>query len=101
VKAFLLAAGRGKRLGEITEHTPKPMVKVGGSHVIERNLRWLASHGIREVAINLHHLGDVIENRLGDGSALGVSITYSRESEPLGTAGALKPMQDFLADGPF
>jgi NDP-sugar pyrophosphorylase family protein len=101
VKACLLAAGRGERLGEISEHTPKPMVKVGGRAVIEHDLRWLAAHGVREVAINLHHLGDVIERHVGDGSAFGVSVRYSRESELLGTAGALKPLEDFLKDGPF
>lgn len=101
MKALLLAAGRGTRLGELTEHTPKPMVKVGGRHVLEHNLRWLGSHGIRDVAINTHHLGDVIEDRFGDGSQLDLSICYSRETELLGTAGALKPVHDFLSDGPF
>ena len=72
MKALLLAAGRGTRLGELTEHTPKPMAKVGGRHVLEHNLRWLLAHGIREVAINTHHLGDVIEDRFGDGAALGL-----------------------------
>ncbi len=101
MRACLLAAGSSARLGEISEHTPKPMIRIGGRPVIEHNLRWLASHGIREIAINLHHLGDVIEEYVGDGSAFGVSVRYSREPELLGTAGALKPLEDFLSGAPF
>jgi NDP-sugar pyrophosphorylase family protein len=53
------------------------------------------------VVINLHHLGEVIERHVGDGSAFGVRVTYSREAELLGTAGALKPVEDQLRTGPF
>jgi NDP-sugar pyrophosphorylase family protein len=101
VKAFVLAAGRGERLGELTEHTPKPMLRLKGRPVIEHDLRWLAAYGIREVMVNLHHLGEVIESHVGDGSRFGVQVTYSREAELLGTAGALKAVEDSLRDGPF
>ena len=101
MKAIVLAAGRGTRLGELTEHTPKPMVKVRGRTVIEQNLQWLASYGVREVGINLHHLGGVIERHLGDGSRFGVSIRYYREEKLMGTAGALKAFEEWLSDGPF
>lgn len=101
MKAVLLAAGRGKRLGELSEHTPKPMIKIAGRPVIEHNLRWLATHGVTEVAINLHHLGDAIESYVGSGHAFGVHVHYHREPELLGTAGALKPFETFLSGGPF
>ncbi len=101
MKAFVLAAGKGSRLGELSEHLPKPMLRIGGVPVLERNLRWLARHGVREVAINLHHLGDVIEKHCGDGSQWGLKILYSREPQLLGTAGGVKRMQEFLADAPF
>lgn len=101
MKAVVLAAGRGTRLGELSEHTPKPMVKVRGRTVLEQNLQWLHAHGVRDVAINVHHLGGVIERHIGDGSRLGLSVRYSREEKLLGTSGALKPLEDFLCDGPF
>ena len=101
MKAFVLAAGKGSRLGELSEHLPKPMIRIGGVPVIERNLRWLARHGVREVAINLHHLGEVIENHVGDGSQYGLSVVWSREQTLLGTAGGVKKMASFLESAPF
>jgi NDP-sugar pyrophosphorylase family protein len=101
MKALVLCAGRGSRLGELTEHTPKAMIRVAGEPVIARTLRWLSEHGVTDLAINLHHLGDAIEQFVGDGSALGVSVRYSREPELLGSAGALLPLAEFLQDGPF
>ena len=101
MKAMVLAAGKGSRLGEITENQPKPMIKIGGVPVLERNLRWLARHGVHEVAINLHHLGDVIERQIGDGARFHLAVRYSREQELLGTAGAVKELEGFFADGPF
>jgi NDP-sugar pyrophosphorylase family protein len=101
MKAVLLAAGRGERLGELSEHLPKPMVKVGGMPVLERNLRWLQANGVTDVVINLHHLGEVIERHVGDGSRLGLNVRYSREPELLGTAGGVKKVEDFVRDGSF
>lgn len=101
MRAVVLAAGAGGRLGELTEHTAKPLVRLGGVPVIERTLRWLSSHGVREVAINLHHLGQQIEAHVGDGSRFGLGVNYSRESELRGTAGALVPLRDWLSSGPF
>jgi len=77
------------------------MVEVGGRPVLEHNVRWLRSHGVREIAINTHHHAEVIERWLGDGSAFDVQVRYSREPELLGTSGALRPVHDFLRDGPF
>jgi len=101
MKAVLLAAGRGARLGEYCEHTPKPMVPIAGRPVIDHTLAWLRRSGVSQVFINVHHLGEVIEERVGDGSRLGLDVQYSRESELRGTAGALRPLAQHLQDGPF
>ena len=101
MKAIILSAGKGTRLGEICEHTPKPLVELGGEPVLVHNLRWLADCGITDITINLHHLGEQIESLVGDGSKFGVSVRYSKEAELLGTAGAVAALSDWFEDGPF
>src|SRR5438105_11530769 len=59
----------------------------------------LHGHGVREIAVNLHHRGDLIEAELGDGRSLGVSIRYSREEPILGTGGGIRRIADYLTDG--
>jgi len=90
MKALLLAAGEGTRLGALTSHRPKPMIEIGGRPILEYNVRLLARHGYRDVVINLHHCPSVITSHFGDGSAFGVNISYSFEPTLLGTAGAAK-----------
>lgn len=101
MRAIVLAAGLGTRLGEITADTPKCMVEIDGVPVLERNVRWLVSHGITDIAINLHHLPDVVTDHLGDGRELGASIRWSYERRLLGTAGTLTSLRPWLAGGPF
>ena len=96
MKAMILAAGEGTRLRPLTEHCPKPMLPVGGRPLLEHLLKLLCSHGVREVAINLHHHPEAVTSHFGDGSGLGMKISYSHEKELLGTAGALKRMASFL-----
>lgn len=84
----------------LTRTCPKPMLEVGGRPALDYLLDLCRAHGVREVAINLHHCPDVIPAHLGDGSALGMAIHYSREPVLLGSAGALRPLQGFL-DRPF
>ena len=88
MKAMVLAAGEGTRLRPLTLTVPKALLPVAGVPVIRHTLVWLRSHGIREVAINLHHLGDMVRDTLGDGSDLGMQIRYSPEQHILGTAEA-------------
>jgi len=93
---MLLAAGEGRRLGSLTINEPKPMLRVQGRPILEHNLRLLAHYGIDEVVINLHHSPDVITDYFADGSAWDLQLTYSYEEKLLGTAGAVKRMQDFF-----
>lgn len=90
MKAILLAAGKGKRLKEVTKSIPKPMIQINRKPILEHNINWLKRYGINDIYINLHHLPDVIRDYFEDGSMLGVKITYSYEYELFGTAGAVK-----------
>lgn len=85
-KALILAAGRGERMRPLTDHTPKPLLKVHGVPLIEWHLRALARDGVKEVVINTAHLEDQFPAALGDGSRWGVSIHYSMEGRDHGGA---------------
>lgn len=95
MKAIILAGGGGERLRPLTAETPKPMVPLLGAPLLEHSLRLLRRHGIREVALTLHYLSEVIEDYFGDGSELGMELHCFREEEPLGTAGAVARCRDF------
>lgn len=99
MKAVILAGGLGTRMGEISNSVPKPMLKLAGKSVLEHQLEALRKEGISDFIFVTGHLGEKIEAYFGDGSRLGVSISYFREKEPLGTAGALFHLgltEDFL-----
>jgi N-acetyl-alpha-D-muramate 1-phosphate uridylyltransferase len=89
MKAMILAAGRGERMRPLTDHTPKPLLEVGGKPLIVWHIEHLAAAGFRELVINHAHLGKQIEEALGNGSQFGVSIQYSPEGEALETAGGI------------
>ena len=101
MKAMILAAGVGERLRPITHQLPKALVPVAGRPMIEYPLLLLRHHGIREIIINLHHLGEQIEAYLGDGKQLGLKISYSREQDLLDTGGGLLKAKPFLQEGAF
>ena len=101
MRAMLLAAGYGKRMRPLTDHTPKPLLRVGGRRLVEWHLERLARAGFTEVVINTAWLGEQIEQTLGDGRAWGVRIRYSREGEPLETAGGIRQALSLLGDEPF
>ena len=102
MKAMVLAAGFGNRLRPLTDHTPKPLLPIGGKPMIVHHLEKLAAAGFKEVVINLGHLGHKIPEALGDGSSWGLSITYSDEGpEPLETGGGLAKALPLLGDDPF
>ncbi len=95
---MVLAAGLGTRLRPITYGMPKPMVPVLNRPVMEHILRLLAGHGFTETIANLHWFPETIEGRFGDGSALGVELSYSREEKLLGTSGGVRNAAGFLGD---
>jgi mannose-1-phosphate guanylyltransferase len=101
MKAMVLAAGQGTRLRPLTDTRPKALVPVGGRPMIEYSLLLLRHHGIRDIVINLHHHGEQIENRLADGSQLGLQISYSVEPELLDTGGGLLKAKPFLQNDTF
>jgi MurNAc alpha-1-phosphate uridylyltransferase len=98
---MILAAGVGERMRPLTDHTPKPLLCLAGVPMIEHHIRRLARAGITELVINVSHLGDLIMAYCGDGSAWGVSITYSQEDTPLETAGGIAQALPLLHDAPF
>jgi NDP-sugar pyrophosphorylase family protein len=93
---MILAAGEGTRLRPLTLETSKVLLPVAGVPLIYYTLTWLRSHGVGEVCINLHHLGNRIKELLGDGSQFGVKIHYSIEESLLGTAGGVKKVAHFF-----
>jgi mannose-1-phosphate guanylyltransferase/mannose-1-phosphate guanylyltransferase/phosphomannomutase len=96
---MVMAAGLGTRLRPITHEIPKPVVPVGNVAIVEQLVRLLAAHGVEEVIANLHWFPETVRGRLGDGSELGVEVTYSEEEELLGTAGGVRNVAGFLRGG--
>jgi len=100
MKAMILAAGLGTRLRPLTNTTPKPLLPMGGIPLIVWNLLLLRRHGFHEVVINLHYLGPMIEQALGDGSTFGLRIRYSHEPVILGTGGGIKQAEPYFSGEP-
>lgn len=101
MRAMILAAGLGTRLRPLTFKTPKPLLKVKGRALIDYNLELLKKAGIREVIINLHHLGGQIKRHVGNGRRFGLKVSYSNEPKILGTGGGIKKAEEFFKGGPF
>lgn len=89
---FILAGGKGTRLRPFTSVLPKPLIPLGSESIIERVLRSFRKAGLEHVAISVGYLGHLVEAVIGDGAPHGVRVAYTRESTPLGTAGALALM---------
>ena len=102
MKAMILAAGRGERMRPLTDHTPKPLLPVAGKPIIEHTINQLVSAGFTDIVINHARFGDQIEDYLGNGAKLGVTIAYSPEGdEPLETAGGIVNALPLLGEGVF
>jgi MurNAc alpha-1-phosphate uridylyltransferase len=102
MKAMILAAGRGERMRPLTDTVPKPLLRIGGQTLIERQVHALARAGITELVINHAWLGEQIEKALGDGDAYGVSIQYSAETGgSLETGGGILNALPLLGAEPF
>jgi N-acetyl-alpha-D-muramate 1-phosphate uridylyltransferase len=101
MRAMILAAGRGERMRPLTDHTPKPLLDVGGKSLIVWHIERLAKAGFTELVINHAHLGQQIEGALGDGKQWGVHIQYSPEKVALETAGGIANALSLLGAEPF
>jgi MurNAc alpha-1-phosphate uridylyltransferase len=105
MKAMILAAGRGERMRPLTDHTPKALLQIDDKYLILMIISALQRAGIRDLVINLAHLGEQIATTLGDGAALGVHIEYSwettGETTVLETAGGIAYALPLLGNAPF
>lgn len=93
-----MAGGEGSRLRPLTSARPKPLVPVAGRPIMEHILLLLRRHHVRDVVATVQYLGPSIRNYFGDGSDLGVNLSYSVEDSPLGTAGSVRLAEDQLKD---
>lgn len=99
---MILAAGRGERLRPLTDSVPKPLVEVGGRALILYLIDALKAGGLQDLVINYAHLGEQLQQRLGDGTKLGVRIRYSPETDgALETGGGIHHALSLLGAGPF
>ena len=87
---IIVAGGLGTRLRPLTENTPKPLLPIRGKPIIEHVIRNLKKHGITNIIISIGYKAEQVQEYFGDGSSLGISISYAIETEPLGTGGAVK-----------
>jgi len=103
MKAMILAAGHGTRMRPLTDHTPKPLLNVGGKPLIVWHIEKLAKAGFEDIVINIAWLGDQIPKALGDGKQFAVNLTYSDEQQEgaLETAGGIIKALPLLGDDPF
>ena len=98
---MILAAGKGTRLRPLTDSVPKPLVEVAGRPMIGFPLQLVREAGIHDVVINLHHLGHMIRDRLGDGATCGLRIQYSEEDPILDTGGGIAAARRWLNGDTF
>ena len=96
MKAVILVGGEGTRLQPLTCNTPKALVPVLNTPFLEHVIRHLGKHQVKEIILAQGHLAQPIESYLGDGSRLGVRLSYVAEDTPLGTAGAIKNAESYL-----
>ncbi|WP_308428489.1 N-acetylmuramate alpha-1-phosphate uridylyltransferase MurU [Bacterioplanes sanyensis] len=98
---MILAAGRGTRMGSLTDHCPKPLLSVGQQTLIEHHIAALAAMGINDVVINISYLADRIRQHLGAGERWSLRLHYSYEPEALETAGGIVKALPLLGSEPF
>jgi MurNAc alpha-1-phosphate uridylyltransferase len=101
MQAMILAAGRGKRMGALTDHIPKPLLPIKNKPLIVYQIEALKDAGVEAFVINLGHLGHKIEAALGNGTKFGVQIQYSLEDPVLETGGGVAKALPLLGSDPF
>jgi NDP-sugar pyrophosphorylase family protein len=97
VRVVILAGGKGTRLRPYTTIFPKPLMPIGDRPILEIVLRQLKFFGFEKITISVNHLADLLKTFFGDGSKLGLDISYCMEDEPLGTAGSISMVEDLTA----
>jgi NDP-sugar pyrophosphorylase family protein len=100
-QALILAAGKGTRMGSLTEQRPKPLLQAAGAPILQHVLRGIASVGVRRAVVVIGHLGEQIERCFGTGVGVGLDITYCRQEQQTGTARAALLAREHLSDAPF
>jgi len=98
VTAIIMAGGRGKRLSPLTNDTPKPLLRVGNTYLIEHVILHLIKFGIKQIIISINYLGHMIKSEIGNGDKYGVSISYVNEEYPMGTAGSISLIEKINCD---
>ncbi len=98
MKAVVMAGGEGTRLRPLTSNQPKPMVPIFNRPIMEYIVELLKSHRLTDIVVTLQFMPQMIKNYFGDGSDIGVNISYAVEQQPLGTAGSVKNAQDHLTE---
>lgn len=98
IDAVIMAGGEGRRLRPLTENTPKPLLKVGGIPIIERNIDRLSKYGLKNITISINYLGDQLVEHFNDGSSKKLNIQYVREKQFLGTIGSSSLIETFEND---
>ena len=98
MKTVIMAGGRGTRISSVASDIPKPMIKIGGKPVLEREIECLQRQGFTDIIITVSHLAEHIIRYFGDGAAFGVTISYFIEETPLGNAGSLFRLRDQLTE---
>ncbi|MCD6039015.1 MAG: hddC 1 [Gammaproteobacteria bacterium] len=101
MRGMILAAGRGDRMGALTNVTPKPLLRAGKHYLIEYSIAALIKAGIREIVINISYGREQIKAALGNGERYGVIIYYSEEEERLETGGGILQALPLLGQAPF
>lgn len=94
MKVFILAGGKGTRLGKMTESIPKPLIPIDGKPVLEYQIELLKKNGLCDITIFINHLGHIIKEYFGDGEKWGVNISYFEESYPMGTSGGIVEVKE-------
>ena len=98
MRAMILCAGFGSRLGSLTKNIPKPLLPIEGKPILAYIINNIVLHGYDNIVINLHYKAGMIENYFGDGRNFGARIRYSFEEKLLGTAGGVKKMEAFFKE---